>query len=76
MSLLKAFLDDAIAGNLEPTAMDEEATITAVFALANQINERHPGTAEKYGWARLDDLQTFAKAVLGATQATAPEGLK
>ncbi len=54
---------------------DLDALALALFALATQLEQEHPGIAEKYGWARIDDLQALARMLSGAREATAPDGL-
>lgn len=72
---LETAVSTAITGKIDARNLDNEAFAIAVFALANQIHARHPGLAEKHGWARIADVQLFTSTVLGASQATRPDGL-
>lgn len=58
-----------------PNMKDLDAFAIALFALATQLEREYPGTAGKYGWARIDDLRAFAKLLGDAYQATPPDGL-
>ena len=72
---LETAIGAAITGKVNVKNLDDEALAIAIFSLADQIHARHPGLAEKYGWARIEEVQLFTRTLLGASQATKPDGL-
>lgn len=74
-ALLTTALHYAQAGKVDTKTLDGDATGAGLFALADQLEAAHPGTAEKYGWARISDLKDFSAAIDNASQATKPSGL-
>ena len=63
-------------GQVETKHLDADAMALSLTGALSQLEHEHPGIAEKYGWARLDDVHTFTSAVIQATQATTPDGLQ
>ncbi len=73
--LLTSALHYATAGKVDVAHMDADAAAIGICTLLGQLEAEHPGIAERYGWARIADLQAFGAAIGNASQATKPSGL-
>lgn len=75
-ALLGVALHSATTGKIDLKHLDVDAMAISIFSLASQVEREHPGTAEKYGWAQISDLQQFQNAIGQASAATPPAGLQ
>lgn len=73
--ILATALHYAATGKADLTHLDSEAAAVGLFALVARLEVEHPGIAERYGWAKISDLQAFTSAIGAATKATRPDGL-
>jgi hypothetical protein len=66
----------AATGKVDLAHIDSEGLAVGLFSLAARLEVEHPGIAERYGWAKISDLQAFSSAIGNASQATKPSGLQ
>jgi hypothetical protein len=75
-ALLTTALHYAVIGKIDLKDMDKEAVAMGVFALVAQLEKEKPGTAERYGWASIEELEAFKDSITGASKAVPPIGLQ
>lgn len=56
--------------------LDADAIAVFLTSALQQLESEYPGIVGRHGWARLEDVEAFAHALLQANQATPPAGLR